>query len=617
MAKKNLNDNLNDAKQNTKDLQQEMEYVYDAIISLSDKLVEGFKEAVEKAVELGEVTENVGKILQRGYSKDLKDLTKITEDIIKATALHNRGLLKSSEIEKLRKKLIEAEVIAEVRRNTAIRNGIPLSEEQTNELQKQVELTKEVLNELESGANKYGALFSFAEEKIGSYLKKFNAKDIGAAILIQIGKSLQELDTRSANLSRNFALSRTEGIALNQALAKSALAANTLGVNLRTVTEAVNSLNASLGGTALIFTEEIRNEVAFLQERLKLSAEASAELAKTAFIQGKGVKQVREEQEKAFKAIKDSTGVALNFTQTLEEANKITGATRLNLDKFPGGVVAAVAAAKSLGTELNTIRGIQRSILDFESSIRAELEAESLINRQINLERARLAAFNNNDLELIQEISKEFGSVAEFQQLSFIAQEAFAKALGLTSDGLADILRKGESIQANLESGVETQEESLAQNASIQSIQEQLKSSIEALNTTLQTTVGLLSAAAIAVGFITGGATAITAGLVLGGGGLLAMGKQSGFGGIIPTGDLSIDPNGGPIVASPQQGTIYQGKSSDALAMGPAGGINGNREIVAAIQQLGNDIKSLKLRVDMDSRRLNDSMQTSGVSYLS
>lgn len=617
MAKKNLNDNLNDAKKNTKDLQQEMEYVYDAVISLSEKLVEGFKEAVANAVELGEVTEDAGKILQKGYSKDLKDLTKITEDIIKATALHNRGLLKSSEIEKLRKKLIEAEVIAEVRRNTAIRNGIPLSEEQTNELQKQVELTKEVLNELESGANKYGALFSFAEEKIGSYLKKFNAKDIGAAILIQIGKSLQELDTRSANLSRNFALSRTEGIALNQALAKSALAANTLGVNLRTVTEAVNSLNESLGGTALIFTEEIRNEVAFLQERLKLSAEASAELAKTAFIQGKGVKQVREEQEKAFKAIKASTGVTLNFTQTLEEANKITGATRLNLDKFPGGIVEAVAAAKSLGTELETIKGIQSSILDFESSIKAELEAEALINREINLEQARLAALNNDYLGVVQEISKEFGSVAEFQQLNFVQQQAFAKALGTTSDGLADILRKGESIQANLESGVETQEESLAANASIQSVQEQLKSSIEALNTTLQTTVGLLSAAAIAVGFITGGATAITAGLALGGAGLLAIGAQSGFGGVIPTGDLSIDPNGGPIVASPQQGTIYQGKSSDALAMGPAGGINGNREIVAAIQQLGNDFKNIKLRLDMDSRRLNDSMNTSGVSYLS
>ena len=40
-------------------------------------------------------------------------------------------------------------------------------------------------------------------------------------------------------------------------------------------------------------------------------------------------------------------------------------------------------------------------------------------------------------------------------------------------------------------------------------------------------------------------------------------------------GDLGMDPNGGPIVASPQMGGVFQGKKGDGLSMGPTFGSAG------------------------------------------
>ena len=44
---------------------------------------------------------------------------------------------------------------------------------------------------------------------------------------------------------------------------------------------------------------------------------------------------------------------------------------------------------------------------------------------------------------------------------------------------------------------------------------------------------------------------------------------------ITPTGDLSIDPNGGPVVMSPREGGIFQGSKNDGVSMSPSHGSSG------------------------------------------
>ena len=65
----------------------------------------------------------------------------------------------------------------------------------------------------------------------------------------------------------------------------------------------------------------------------------------------------------------------------------------------------AVQAAKA-GVELSSLESIADSLLNIETSIAAEFEAEVLLGRQLNLDAARRFALNNDNEGLIREIQK-------------------------------------------------------------------------------------------------------------------------------------------------------------------------------------------------------------------
>ena len=89
---------------------------------------------------------------------------------------------------------------------------------------------------------------------------------------------------------------------------------------------------------------------------------------------------------------------------------------------------------------LQQVENIANSILDFESSIQNELEAELLLGKQINLEKAREAALNNDLATLASEVAKQAGTAAEFGEMNRIQQDALAKSVGMSRDDLAQTL---------------------------------------------------------------------------------------------------------------------------------------------------------------------------------
>ena len=66
------------------------------------------------------------------------------------------------------------------------------------------------------------------------------------------------------------------------------------------------------------------------------------------------------------------------------------------------------------------------SLLDFESSISSEMEAEMLTGKSLNLERARLLALNGDAAGAAAEMAKQIGSAKDFTKLNVIQQEALA-----------------------------------------------------------------------------------------------------------------------------------------------------------------------------------------------
>ena len=94
----------------------------------------------------------------------------------------------------------------------------------------------------------------------------------------------------------------------------------------------------------------------------------------------------------------------------LKDLANISAATTLSLGKNPKLLGEALAVTKALGMEMAQLEGIASSLMNFEDSIANELEAELLLGKNLNLEKARQAALNNDLATLATEIAEQAGT---------------------------------------------------------------------------------------------------------------------------------------------------------------------------------------------------------------
>ena len=339
----------------------------------------------------------------------------------------------------------------------------------------------------------------------------------GVTKLFQAAK---RADENVANLRRNFGVSAKEGIKLNNAFAGAAIRSGDITANVESLTEANQNINAQLG-IQTVYNEELLVAANALVKRNKLSAEAAAGFSQQVLATGISAEELLDASAQTVAEIQNQTGVQLSFNSVLEGANKISGQLRVNLARTPDGLVKAVATAKTLGVEMDSIAGIAGQLLDFESSITKELEAELLLGRDLNLEQARLLALNGKSDEAVASLVAQVGTLAEFQQLNVIQQEALASAVGMTADQLATTVEKQAAINSQKKEGLSIDADSMKEGASALSIQEQLASAVTKLNSILQATavfVGVIvGAIAFALAPFTGG---LSLAAFLGAGGL-------------------------------------------------------------------------------------------------
>jgi hypothetical protein len=96
---------------------------------------------------------------------------------------------------------------------------------------------------------------------------------------------------------------------------------------------------------------------------------------------------------------------------------------------------AAVQAAK-LGTSIAQAGKVADGLLDFESSITAELEASALLGTNLNLGQARYLAANGKILESQQAVLDEVAGLGDLTKLNTFEQEALAKATNMPIEDL-------------------------------------------------------------------------------------------------------------------------------------------------------------------------------------
>ena len=299
--------------------------------------------------------------------------------------------------------------------------------------------TKEWLVDNEGNKNKFQIISKFSGELFGNITKTLGPIVLLGATLTMIVKAMSSFDTMTGETAKNFGISYKEASKINQELTQVAATSSNTFITTKSLVEAQNALNTSLG-TNTQLSEEMLTTYTELTKQAGYSVESAATLSKLSLVTGKSSKDLTATYLGQVKALNLKNGLAINEKTLLNDISNVSKATLVTFAQNPKELAKAAFEAKKVGLELKQIEGIQSSLLDIESSIGSEFEAEVMTGKALNLERARYYALTNDISGLSQEIANQNITASSFANMNVLQQEAIAKAIGMSREEMGNML---------------------------------------------------------------------------------------------------------------------------------------------------------------------------------
>jgi len=665
-------DKVKKAAESSKKLTEELGNILDAVTSIGDKLVSSFENAVSDAEDLNSAMDIVGKTMKRGLASELRQTVKNTEDLIKLQVAAEKGQVRSKDIANQRQKIQENERLLAIKLENLKRNSNNLGESEIKsqeELiagqQQEIDNQKTILDGIQSINNKYNlskGLTGLIGENIRGYIDDLDKSGVltaafsgelftaeGAAFAAEAGMAalataaLKGSDNIN-NLQKNLGISYEAAYDLQNSLAVTAATSDKLYVTSALLNKAFTDL-ATQTGIVSDFGGDTLVTMTALTKQLGLGTAEASQLALLARTQGKDTEGVLENTVATVSALNRQNGVAISAKAVLNDISTASKSIVVSLGMSPEILAEAATQARALGLSLKQVDAIAGSILDFESSIEKELSFELLTGKQINLEKARELALNNDLVGLTEELKNNAEITEAFATGNRIQQEAAAAAIGLSRDDLADMVYQQELIKLGAEGftaeyGEQAYQSMLAQSASekFEASMEKIKGVIGDIGTIFTpiidgfaALVGYLAESKILLGaiagimiglvaiqttlaiksLITAFATIFKGGFMAGPFGLpIAIAGAAALGAVVAgatqmVGDGIADSSRGPFTITDSYGKMAMTAKGDNLAVSPninKGG--GDDRMISLLEKIANKDSN----VYMDSQKVGTSL---------
>jgi hypothetical protein len=312
---------------------------------------------------------------------------------------------------------------------------------------------REVAEEIESAggntdsfSNKFKVL-KVGVKEAGKNLVE-NLKDPLTASVFLVTKfteALASTDKMAGDTAKSFNMSYQDALKLNHELNTTANLTLDAAVNTKGLNESLIAVGQSLGSNAKLNEKDL---VTFtkLREQAGFTNDELIGIQKLSLVNGKTLEDNTSEILGSAKAYASQNKLIVNEKEILKEVNKASASLKLSLGGSTAALAESAVKAKQFGLSLEQAGDMAQSLLNFESSISSELEAELLTGKDLNFEKARLLALNGKTADAAAEIAKQLGTSADFGKMNVIQQEALAKAAGMTRDQLAQSLIESEAL---------------------------------------------------------------------------------------------------------------------------------------------------------------------------
>jgi len=439
-------------QQQVEQLNEELNKVNDRIKDIGENLAKGVEKQLSNSIsKVRLLADNLSK--SKDLSKDIKAAqSEFNKLIAKGEALSLSKRISEEKFKAANEVYNNAqtkiEKIAAGRRLIKARDELKsismqlqLNEAIEDELRKLIA----VAEERKKQSSLTGAISRALEKNLGITKEQVKEMFTLTSLFTLLIDSAFKADKQATDLAKSLGLSKPAAMDIRQEFVKYSRASGDAFVNTDRLLKAQQGLTEQLG-IAVKFSGEEAEQFARLTEIVGLSNEEAGKLAQFSAATGASTKDyVADLRKGAFTAMQ-ANRIHISDKELLSTIGKLSAGILVKFQNNPKALAEAVIQAKKLGLSLEQVDKIGESMLNFESSIEAELEAELITGRKLNFERARSAALTGDQATLMQEVAAQAGSLAEFQDMNVIAQQSLAKAFGMSRDEMAEMLMKQEAI---------------------------------------------------------------------------------------------------------------------------------------------------------------------------
>jgi len=230
-------------------------------------------------------------------------------------------------------------------------------------------------------------------------------------------------------MGQTFGVIGTQSGVLRDTLIDADFEVAALGKNLKDDVLPTTVALASNFGLTLQQAADMSNEVLDSAMAMGLSNEQGAQLYGTLVgMVGLSMDQAEHLSEATYQlAVANKVNPADVMRDMADSSELIAKFGAENL----ASISKAAVQARMMGLNLKTVERISSSLLDFQSSINAEVEASVLIGKQLNFQRARELALSGDMSGMMGAVLDQLGGIHKFNRLNVIQRQSLARSLGI------------------------------------------------------------------------------------------------------------------------------------------------------------------------------------------
>ena len=291
---------------------------------------------------------------------------------------------------------------------------------------------KAFFNTQEMSAGNLKNVFSKSFASIGKAASRMlNPSVLIAVLLLAAVKRFSELDKAAEDFRKTTGLTASQTLELSNNVRTASRDLRGFGVTAENIYKSAAAFAAEFDNAAFI-TKDLLKTSSLLSANYGISEETTAKTVQNFMQLGNFSAETAGNLIKSTTAAANMAGVA-----PAKVMGDIANASETTLIMMRGNakeMARTAIQARILGTDMESVAKSARGMLNFQESINSEMEASTLLGKNLNFQAARQAAFEGDVVKSRELAMKQIERAGDITKMNAFQQEALAKAAGMTVD---------------------------------------------------------------------------------------------------------------------------------------------------------------------------------------